>query len=150
MPKGIPKDGINKGWFKKGNKMSEEMKKKISIATKGKPKSEEHRRKMASANRARARLGIGHYFGEGNKNPNWRGGVIWNKGYKTIPAKDHPMVNKDGYVMEHRLVMEKHIGRYLRKEEVVHHKNGNKLDNNIRNLVLCANEKAHRKLHKSI
>lgn len=61
--------------------------------------------------------------------------VQWG-GYVYVLAKDHPMVTGDGYVMEHRLVMEKMIGRYLLPNETVHHKNGIKGDNREENLEL--------------
>lgn len=65
-------------------------------------------------------------------------------GYYLIKTKiKHPFAQHDGYVYEHRLVMEKHIGRYLTAEEVVHHLNGNKKDNRIENLMLLPNRKAH-------
>ena len=44
------------------------------------------------------------------------------------------------------LVMEQFLGRPLLREEHIHHKNGNKLDNRIENLQIMSNSE-HLKLH---
>ena len=49
---------------------------------------------------------------------------------------EHPFATKSGYIREHRLVMEKKIGRFLQPNEVVHHINGNRQDNRVENLQL--------------
>ena len=52
-------------------------------------------------------------------------------------------VDKRGYIREHRMVMELHLGRALDRGEVVHHVNGDNHDNRIENLRLFANHGEH-------
>lgn len=84
----------------------------------------------------------------GVDNENWKGGRnVCRSGYVEISSPNHINVGVRGYVQEHRLVMEKHLGRLLTANEVVHHINGIKGDNRIENLVLFANSKEHTSRH---
>ena len=49
---------------------------------------------------------------------------------------------------QHTLVMEEHLGRQLKKGEVIHHIDGNKKNNRLDNLYLC-NRKEHSKIERS-
>ncbi len=74
----------------------------------------------------------------------WKGGRRKHcRGYIEIYSPEHPFKNKQNYVLEHRLVMEKHIGRYLTPNEVVHHINRITDDNRIENLILFENHSKH-------
>lgn len=89
--------------------------------------------------RAWARAHPGHY--KGAKASNWKGGRHTLKnGYVQVWQPDHPSRanTEKPYVLEHRLVMEKVLGRYLLPKEKVHHKNGIRDDNRPENLELWA------------
>lgn len=63
-------------------------------------------------------------------------GHVTKQGYRLAYAPDHPMAQRNGHVMEHRLVMALKLGRSLQRREQVHHVNGQRLDNGIENLEL--------------
>lgn len=81
----------------------------------------------------------------GAEHYNWKGGRRKDsRGYIHVLNWNHPRCNKHtGYVYEHTLVMEKHIGRYMLPGEVVHHRNGNPSDNRIENLELFSRNSEH-------
>ena len=93
--------------------------------------------------------GHNRMFPTGKLNPKWKTGkFVGSKGYVYVKVYNHPYSGRNNYVREHRLVMEKHIGRYLKPNEVVHHINGNKLDNRIENLELYDSHKEHLCFHR--
>lgn len=106
--------------FKKGHKVSQKTRDKISKAN------------------------------SGINNGSWKGGITHNaEGYRLIKSKNHPFKNISGYVFEHRLVMEKHLGRFLKKSEIVHHLDGIKTNNSIENLEVM-DRGMHIREHKMI
>ncbi len=75
---------------------------------------------------------------KGPQNPYWGGGKYKDStsGYIWFYNPEHPSSTKKGYMLEHRLVMEKFICRHLRGNEIIHHKNKAKDDNRIQNLEI--------------
>lgn len=88
-----------------------------------------------------------------NDAPRWNGGRKTRAdGYVLVVAPDdhpNPAYTKPSgtkYVLEHRYVMEQHLGRYLDPAEVVHHIDGNPSNNSLDNLQLFANQSDHIRL----
>lgn len=98
----------------------------------------------------RFRIGHSTKFRRGEKGANWRGGMKKHKGYNKVYKPDHPFCDSQGYVLEHRLVMENHIGRYMTQKEEVHHIDRNKQNNKIENLMLFENHARHTQYEKTI
>lgn len=86
----------------------------------------------------------------GAKNGMWKGGtVVASNGYVLVRVGiAHPSSDVRGYAYEHRLVAEQMLGRPLRSNEIVHHKNGIKKDNRPANLQIVDSIAEHRELHR--
>lgn len=93
---------------------------------------------------------VGRYLME--RSPSWKGGKFKSSGYIYVYCPLHPRV-KDAtkkYLAEHIIIMEKHIGRFLKAGETVHHINGDRSDNRIENLCLMKDEKEHHTLEQKL
>ena len=78
-------------------------------------------------------------------------GYFMENGYKRVLIPYDERTDGNKYIMEHRLIIEKHIGRKLKENEVVHHKNHIKTDNRIENLrVLCPNCHSLKSTHRGL
>lgn len=79
-----------------------------------------------------------------DRNYFWTGGRTVDKhGYVLVKSPGHPHATAAGYVREHRLVMERKLGRYLDPDEVVHHKDDDTSNNHPDNLELFASNADH-------
>lgn len=117
----------------------------------GRKHSPESIAKMRTAKQAQAK--------SGPDAPTWKGGRFKMRGYwmvalSTLTPEDRalaePMVAKGrSYLLEHRLVMARTLGRPLTRAEVVHHVNGVKTDNRPENLELHGN-RTHKMEHQSL
>lgn len=72
----------------------------------------------------------------GSKSLHWRGGRAIRNGYVFV------YVGSGKYLGEHRIVMEKNLGRKLTQNEQIHHINGIKTDNRLENLQIVV-KKVH-------
>lgn len=115
--------------------MSEDARKRIGMAHRGKVISDAQRRAISERNSCNYNglNGYGHTKEH-------------NKGYILAYVPKHPNAHKDGYVMLHTVLMEQAIGRYLESDEVVHHINHNRTDNRLENLMLMK-KKDHMSMH---
>lgn len=71
-----------------------------------------------------------------------------SQGYILVYCPTHHLANKHGFVLEHRLVAEQKYGREIKKDEVVHHIDGNKTNNSIDNLVIVSRAE-HMEIHRT-
>lgn len=102
----------------------------------GKPMSEGCRKKMISVWKA-----------TGDKKRMYR--KNHSDGYILVYVPEHPCADRSGYVLEHRIVIENHLGRTLFDTEIVHHINGKKNDNRIENLEIVSRAE-HAKIHMKL
>ena len=128
---------------------------------KGREFSKEHKRRLSRTRKTK--IGIkAPFFGKhhteeakkkisrsGENHPYWKGGQRIGKGYLYIWKPKHPNADGCGYVASHRLIAEKVLGRFLKRDEVVHHVNGNPLDNRNCNLLISSNS-YHMWLHSEM
>lgn len=112
MPTGIPKNGINKGWIKKGNKpwntgkkrpaFSDEWKKKMSVSGKGRKFSDEHRKKISEGHKGMKKPWAKPPIKIGADNPKWKGGItpINHKIRTSLEYKlwRKAVFDRDGYI----------------------------------------------------
>jgi hypothetical protein len=101
----------------------------------------ETRRKIGLSSKGRkGKRGIENHWWKGGKWKSKRDGYVY---VRLDPDTIHPYAKKNGkgnsiYILEHRLIMEKFLGRYLLPEENIHHINGIKDDNRLENLKIVS------------
>ena len=112
------------------------------------PKLEKHPRfcSRSCSGKWQYKVGIQNTTASAEDSPNWKGGFRKRRrDMLMVYMPDHPHAS-EGYVWVHRLVMEQLIGRYLEPNELIHHIDGDPLNNHPDNLqIVTASE--HAKIH---
>ena len=119
----------------RGKKHTEETRRKLSEANEGKKLSEETRRKMSESKKGNKNC-LGRKLSEEHKK---KLSLTHSKpiGTKKTAGGGYIQIKtENGWEMEHRVVMEKDIGRKLLPEETVHHRDGVRSNNALENLEL--------------
>jgi len=117
-----------------GIKLSKEIREKISKATRGRmPNQTSFRKGWKSL----------------ENHPQWKGGIKKSRGYILLRMPEHPYCNKSGYFFVHRYYAECFLGRFIEKNEIVHHIDNNPENNLPENLYLFSSNSEHSKFHKS-
>ena len=125
MPTGYPKNGINKGWFKKGNVSSKEILEKAHSSWRGKKHTEKWKENARKT----------HKDVKGANNPNWKGGICFEPyGFEFNNDLKEVIRNRDRRKCQMCEKTELEEGRTLH----IHHIDYNKKNNNPNNLIsLC-------------
>lgn len=95
-----------------------------------------------SGNKAEPKYCSHPCYGLGKRYP-----FIIKNGYKMVIKKGHPRANDHGYVREHILVMEEKLGRFVTKDESIHHIDGDKMNNHPDNLEIFSSHTEHLQHH---
>lgn len=118
----------------KGRPKSDEQRKKLSEAQKGRRQTEEHRAKIAAATKARW----------DRKDPALLAATDARRlplGSRTEHADGYWLIRTEaGWELEHRVIMARELGRPLRDDEIVHHRDEDKKNNDPENLELTTHE----------
>lgn len=110
---------------------------KIGRATKGRKLTSKQRAAISERNKGKRRRNDYEFGGHEKKR---------DDGYIIVYCPQHPNATNEGYVMKHRLVMERALGIRLASDYVVHHINHVRDDNRLENLALMT-FRAHAALH---
>lgn len=135
---------------KMGHPVTLETRKKISLAQKGKKRSQEYCENVRLANNRPEVKEKQRLAKTGPRNPMWSGGrYTTSEGYIMRWKPNHPLANNRGMIPEHRLIAEGVLGRYLGPTEIVHHVDLDRTNNAPGNLIVMGRGE-HMRYHQNL